>query len=311
MTAAAMDTLRGLYVFARVAEQQSFSRAAASLGMTKSAVSKHVAQLEAQLGVQLLIRTTRKLALTDAGERVYDSSARMAQEAEAAHEAAQSEGGALTGTLRVTAPYALGRTYLMPVVTEFLALHRDLSIDVVLDDAFVDLIGERIDIALRVGRSRDQSLISRRVARVEFFLVAAPSYLERHGKPRAPEDLAAHEWVVHSPSRPMRVVLRRSRQAVTLDTGGRLASNDGPANLAAVREGHGIVGVPDFEVADDLRDGTLVRILPRWKIDETALHLVFPPRRHVLGRVRAFADLLAARFSDPPWRARRADERSR
>jgi DNA-binding transcriptional LysR family regulator len=191
----------------------------------------------------------------------------------------------------------------MPVVTEFMQLHSGVSIELVLGDAYVDLIAERIDVALRVGGRLEQSFVSRRAATVEFLLVAAPSYLERRGKPRSPADLSQHEWVMHPPSA-ARITLHKGTRSATVRVSGRLSSNDGLANVAAVREGHGIVGVPDFEAAEEVHAGRLVRVLPGWTFEESALHMVFPPRRHVLGRVRAFADFVAERFKHPPWRCR-------
>jgi DNA-binding transcriptional LysR family regulator len=298
-----LDSLRGLYVFAHVAQTLSFSRAADQLGVTKSAVSKHVAQLEAQLGVQLIVRTTRRLVLTEAGERVQASTERMASDVEAAQDAALADSSRIAGALRITAPAALGRNYLMPVVHEFTQLHPDVTFELLIGDAYVDLMAERVDMALRVGSRGDSSMISRRVARVELFVVAAPSYLEEHGSPRTPQDLAQHTWVMHGLASDQfsKVTLRRGKRSVTVQFQGRVACNDGPTNLAGCIAGLGVLGVPDFEVASDIRSGALVRLLPGWRIDDAALHLVFPPRRHVLARVRAFADFIAERFRDPPW----------
>lgn len=296
-----LDSLRSYVVFAHVAQTQSFSRAAERLGITKSAVSKHVAQLEADLGVQLIVRTTRRLSLTDAGSRVFALCSRVASDIEAARDAALDARSSIAGKLRITAPSALGRNYLMPVITEFLALYPEISIEAVLSDDFVDLLGERIDVALRVGDPGDQSLVSRRIARVEFFLVAAPRYLERRGAPQTPAELEQHEWIVHAPTLENRITLHKGRSRVTIPVRGRLTCNDGPSNLAAAQAGHGILGVPDFEVAPDLQSGVLVRVLPAWRIEERALHLTFPPRRHVLSRVRMFADFVSARFETRPW----------
>src|SRR5205085_824185 len=152
------DSLRGYYVFAHVAETHSFSRAAERLNITKSAVSKHIAQLEAELSVQLIVRTTRKLALTEVGERVYEHCARLAGELEAAREAARAAGTRIAGKLRITAPALLGSLYVVPVVTEFMAQHPELAVELLFDDAYIDLVQERIDIALRVGQRGDQSL---------------------------------------------------------------------------------------------------------------------------------------------------------
>jgi DNA-binding transcriptional LysR family regulator len=298
-----LDTLRGLYVFAHVAEAQSFSRAAEKLSITKSAVSKHVAQLEEQLGVQLIVRSTRKLVLTEAGERVYLSSAQMAGEAQAAQEAAHQHSSKVAGTLRVTAPAALARIYLMPLIRDFLALHPSIAIELVVGDAFVDLVAERIDVALRIGGRNDASLVSRRVSPVELLLVASPEYLKKHGAPKAPGDLVKHEWLVHAPTvnSVSRVKMTNGKRTETVEGRGRVYCNDGPTNIAGALAGLGVLAVPDFEVAHEVHSGSLVRILPTWRMQDIALHLVFPPRKHVLARVRAFADFIVERFSDPPW----------
>ena len=297
-----LDSLRGYVVFAHVAQTQSFSRAAEQLGITKSAVSKHVAQLEAELAVQLIVRTTRRLSLTDAGARVFELCARVVTDIQAAREAALDARSSLAGTLRITAPSALGRNYLMPVVSDFLALHPEVSIELVIDDAYVDLMDQRIDIALRVGDTGDPRLVSRLVTRVEFFLVAAPSYVARHGAPRTPADLARHEWILHQPTRNAQITLHKGKAAVSVKAHGRLTCNHGPSNLAAAVAGHGIFGGPDFEVAHEMHSGALVRILPAWRIEDSTLQLTFPPRRHVLQRVRAFADFVTERFKERPWR---------
>ena len=298
-----MDSLRGLYVFAHVAETLSFSRAAERLAITKSAVSKQVAQLEAELGVQLIVRTTRKLVLTEAGDRVYASAARIVGDVESAKDAATQDNVTVAGSLRITAPAALGSDYLLPVIADFMRLHPDVSFELLMSDAYIDLVADRVDIALRVGGSAETSLISRRISRVEFFIAAAPSYLKAHGTPRAPPDLANHAWIMHTPSGAgLRIMLRKGTRKATVQLHGKLACNDGPTNLEAARLGLGLLAVPDFEVGRDVAEGKLVRVLPGWKVDDAALHMVFPPRQHVLARVRAFADFLAERFRDPPWR---------
>ncbi|MET0388862.1 MAG: LysR substrate-binding domain-containing protein [Polyangiales bacterium] len=298
-----LDTLRGYYVFAQVAETGSFSRAAERLEITKSAVSKHVAQLEAALAVQLIVRTTRKLVLTDAGERVYAACARIAGDVEAAREAAQDASASVAGKLRITAPVALGTNYLMPLVTEFLARHPKLAIDLLIADSFVDIVSERVDIALRVGGPSEPSAISRRLASVDMTLIGAPSYFAKAGEPRTPAELAQHPWIMHTPSAgSAKLVLQKGHKRATVPMQGRLSGNHGPSNLAAARAGHGILVAPDFEVAHELRAGTLVRVLPEWTIERRVLQMIFPPRQHVLGRVRAFADFMLERLRDPPWR---------
>jgi DNA-binding transcriptional LysR family regulator len=193
-----LDDLRALVVFAHVVEARSFSKAAAQLGITKSAVSKHVQVLEGNLGAQLLTRTTRKLQLTDVGERVYEAAFRIRESAELARDAVSSHIGTVSGTLRVTAPAVLGRKYLVPLVAEFLAQHPALRIELNLSDAFIDLVAERIDVALRIGRVSDPSLVVRRIAEAKAVLCASPAYLRhaeaarRPGRLRVDPPHAAH-----------------------------------------------------------------------------------------------------------------------
>ncbi|MDB4990417.1 MAG: LysR family transcriptional regulator [Myxococcaceae bacterium] len=298
-----LDDLRGLVVFAEVVDGKSFARAAAHLGMTRSAVSKHVAHLEAQLGVQLLSRTTRKLSLTEVGERVYAASKSVRESAELAREAAHTHQGVVEGTLRVTAPLGLGRTYLVPLARELLALHPRLEVSLALSDSYVDLVEERIDVALRVGRALDSSMVSRRIAPVSVVFCAAPSYLSEHGTPKRPGDLAAHQWIQHVPSSEGgRVTLTRAGRSMQVRANGRLSCNDGPTLVEAGVLGLGIVFGPEFEVAHEVRAGRLVRVLTGWTTPTMTLHALSPPRRHVSSKVRTFVDFVSARWSKPPWR---------
>ncbi len=297
-----LDELRGLLVFAHVVDGRSFSSAAKRLGISKSAVSKQVQQLEERLGVQLLVRTTRQLALTEVGERVYAASVGIRDSAAVAQEAASSHAGTITGTLRITAPAMLGRTHVVPVVTEFMELHPGVAAHLALTDAFVDLVAERMDVALRVGRVADAGLVTRRLAKVPVLICAAPRYLERHGTPRTPAELSKLEWLHHLPSTdPNRVTLRKGRREVTVPVRGRLSSNDGAAGVRAVVAGFGVMAGPAFELSDEMRSGQLVRLLPDWNLDDLVVQAVFPARRHVSAKVRAFVDFIASRWAAAPW----------
>jgi DNA-binding transcriptional LysR family regulator len=298
-----LDELRGLLVFAHVVDARSFSAAAKELGMTKSAVSKHVQQLEAQLGVQLLVRTTRKLSLTDVGERVHAASTSIRESAHAAREAATLHTGSVSGNLRITAPAVLGRTHLTALVTEFLERHPALSAELIFSDSFVDLVEERIDVALRVGRTRrDTSLVARRIADVPMLICAAPRYLAQRGRVRVPADLTQHEWVQHQPRpEPNRVTFHKGRRRASVQVQGRLSCDDGAAGVEAAIQGFGVVLGPDFELSDAVRTGRLVPLLTDWSLDHAVLSAVFPPRRHVSAKVRAFVDFVAERWKRPPW----------
>ncbi len=296
-----LDDLRGYVVFSHVVETQSFSKAALRLGITKSAVSKHVQQLEGRLGVQLLVRTTRKLSLTDVGERVFAASLSLREGAEAAQEAASSH-GVIAGTLRVTAPSVLGRKHVVPVVTAFMERHPSLNVELILTDSFVDLVEARMDVAVRVGRIVDPGLVARRLVRVPFVLCAAPRYLARRGVPKTPRDLETLEWIRHIPRpEPSRLILHKGKRKVAIEIRGRLSCNDGAAGVQAAVDGFGLIVAPAFELSEEVRTGKLVPLLTSWRADDLVVHAVFPPRRHVSAKVRAFADFLAERFRKAPW----------
>lgn len=309
-----LDQLRGLLVFAEVVDGKSFARAAERLHITRSAVSKHIAQLEGQLGVQLLARTTRKLSLTEVGERVYAASASLRESAELAREAAQTHAGVVEGTLRVTAPVGIGRSYLVGLASALMALHPRLEIALVLSDSYVDLVEERIDVALRVGRSvgstllrsrseerRASTLVARTIAPISMVFCAAPAYLALHGSVR-PGELAKHQWIHHLPrSAPDRLTLRKGKRQVSVQTRSRIACNDGAACVEAAVQGLGIFAGPEFEVGHALRGGSLAQVLVGWTTLELSLYAVTPPRRHVSSKVRTFVDYVCAQWKVPPW----------
>lgn len=298
-----LDELRGLAVFAQVAELMSFSKAADQLGMTRSAVSKHIANLESQLGSQLLVRTTRKISLTEAGERVRPMAAQIAESVQRSRAAASGKEGAMAGNLRIAAPSQLGRLYLVELTSRFLAMHPLVSIELVLGDAYVDIVGERIDVALRVGRFVDSTLVARRVAKVEAVLCASPAYLSRVGTPRLPSELAAHEFVTHVPSTVQnRITFQKANRTVTVRTKGRLSCNDGAAGVEAAVQGLAMIVAPAFELSGHIRSGALLRVLPSWSPGEFTLHAVSPPRRHVSSKLRAFVDFVVQEWRVPPWR---------
>jgi DNA-binding transcriptional LysR family regulator len=298
-----LDELRGLVVFSELAQSMSFTRAAERLGMTRSAVSKHIARLEKQLGAQLLTRTTRKLALTEAGERVRPLAAQMARSVELSREAAQCQTGGMVGHLRIAAPAELGRSHLTAFMTRFLAQHPALSAELVLGDAYVDLVAERIDVALRMGRFTDSSLLSRRLTNVSAIVCASPAYLVAHGTPRSPAQLREHDWIMHLPnSQRHRATFSKGSRSITVQMQGRLYSNDGGAAVEACVRGFGVLRVPMFEVAEHVHAGRLVQLVPGWSLGNFLLHAVYPPTRFVPGKLRAFLDYVASEWRSPPWR---------
>ncbi len=297
-----MENLSEMAVFAKVVQQRSFTAAARDLGLSKSAVSKQVGRLEDRLGARLLNRTTRKLSLTEVGSVFYERCARIVEEAQAAADEVGSMAAAPRGRLRVNAPMTFGTLHLGPVIADFLQAHDEIEVDLVLDDRFSDLVEEGFDVAIRIAALLDSSLIVRRLAPSRSVLCAAPDYLRRHGRPEKPEDLGQHncfgylyrgtgtDWVLNGAKGPISVPLR-----------GNLRANNGEVLRDVALAGTGIVALPSFIVGDDLRAGRLTELLPDAVPQTHSIHAVYPHRRHLMPKVRAFVDFLVARFRPEPY----------
>jgi DNA-binding transcriptional LysR family regulator len=285
--------LERMRVFLSVAELRSFAAAARRLQMSTSAVTRHVGDLERDLGAQLLMRTTRRVSLTRPGEDYAKSVKAILEEVETANLSAKQTQGALTGELRVSAPLSLGIRLLPPALARFRAAHPELRLSLSLSDRFVDVVGEGFDMALRVsGPPADKSTIWRKICIVPRLLVASPGYLRGKRSPRAPRDLAEHacigyanlaapdRWTfTHAPS--------KQRQSVRLTFGFECDNGDVAAEMAAL--GEGIALLPRFIVAKHLEAGTLALVLPAWSAPEIWLTAYFPPYETLPGRVDAFA----------------------
>jgi len=215
-------------IFAYVVDANGFSAAARRLGMSKSAVSKAVSELEEHLGVRLLLRTTRSLRLTDAGIHFHARASLILREAEQAELEVGRLDGRPRGKVRVNAPLALGRRFVLPVVIDLMRHHPEVEIDLVLQDDYVDLVQTGTDVAVRVGRVLGNSLVARKIAPVRAFLVATPAYLERRGTPTSPDDLTNHTFVIYTlTSRPGELLLERDGERVTVKIEGALRTNNG------------------------------------------------------------------------------------
>lgn len=294
-TAASPRDLTDMLIFARVVEAMSFTAAARRLELSKSVVSARISALEERLGVRLLHRTTRRLALTDDGVRFHDRCARLAAEADEAVAAAQ--GDAVRGLLRLTAPEGFAQRHLVPPLAAFVERHPDIRLDLSITDRKVDLVGEGYDVAVRIAaRLADSSLVARRLRSDRIVLCAAPAYLARRGTPRAPAELVQHTCLRYSRQRP-REEWAFEGLAVTVD--GPLAASSGTLLREAAIAGVGIAVLPESEIADELAAGRLVTLLDgalrAADLGVFALHAPRPP-----ARVRALVDHLAACFSNRP-----------
>lgn len=297
-----MDRFDQMRVFAAVIDAGSFAAAADALRMSRPAVSRHVAELEARLGVRLIQRTTRRLSPTPEGQlfhgRVRDLLAGM-DEAEAEASARTAEP---SGLLRVNVPVTFGILHLAPLWPRFRSQHPQVSLDVTLSDRTVDLVEEGYDVAVRVSRLPDSSLVSRTLAGTRIVLCAAPAYLRRRGRPRAPQDLARHDLIAYSYwSSRDEWRFRGPGGEVAVKTEPVMRTNNGDTCRAAALAGQGIVLQPSFLVGPDLAEGRLVELMPGWQAGELGIHAVYPSRRHMLPKTRALVDFLAQALRQPAW----------
>jgi DNA-binding transcriptional LysR family regulator len=300
-----LDRLTGLEVFAKVAAIGSLSGAARSLGMSQTMVTKHVAALETRLGTKLFHRTTRRLSITEAGRSYLESTERILVDMEAADAAIAAERVEPRGLLRVNVPVVFGTRQIAPLLAEFANNHPKVTTELGLNDRVVDLAEEGWDMAIRIGKLRDSSMVARRLAPNRLIVCAAPSYLAKHGTPRTVADLASHNCLGYTLSQQAQATewLFGRDGEIRVQVSGNLRANNGEALRAASLEGLGLARQPTFIVADDLRAGRLVRLpLDQPEIQTSAVHAIYLPERRPPAKVRAFIDFLAARFSpDPPW----------
>jgi DNA-binding transcriptional LysR family regulator len=294
------DRFDELSAFVEVARRRSFVGAAAQLERHVSAVSRAVAALEARLGVRLLQRTTRSVALTEAGRDYYQRGETLLAEFDGAEAAVRDLGASLRGTLRVSAASGSGVIQLAGLVPEFLAAHPHLHLDLQLTNRNVDLIEEGYDLAIRVGALSDSRLVARRLVPNRRVLVASPGYVERHGAPRRIADLQARACLVLDiGTHPQRWKLVRQKANVDVDADGPFRSNNVLALLQVCRGGAGIALLPEFVVAADVHAGSLCRLLPGWATPEHGVYAVYPTARFVPAKVRTFVDFIAQRLREP------------
>ncbi len=283
--------LTGLGVLAAVVEAGSFVRAAGTLGMSDSGVSRAVARLEARLGVRLLDRTTRALALTDEGRRFYDEVAPMLDGIERAAALASGAGAAVRGRLRVDVDGHLARRVLAPALPALLAEHPGLEVELLTRAATGDLVADGIDLALRFGPPPRSAVVATRLMDTRIVTVASPAYLERRGRPSRPGELAGHDCIEFrdpATGHPFPWEFRRGAELLPVATSGRLVLGDVDAMLNACLAGGGVAQVMAFGIADLLAGGQLVDLFPDWPDETFPLHAVHPSRRHVPAKVRRF-----------------------
>jgi DNA-binding transcriptional LysR family regulator len=294
-----LPDFEGLAIFAKVVELQSFAAAAAELALSKATVSKAVTRLEQRLGARLFNRTSRRLALTDTGQKLSARAARLLSDGEAVENEALAQSVAPRGLVRLAVPMTFGVKAVAPILPEFLEKYPDVAIDLHLSDAMVDLIGEGFDAGLRIASLPDSSLIARRLCAMRRYTVASPAYLKRHGRPTHPMHLAQHKCFAYaylSTPDVWHYTNAKGEQA-SVRPGGPLRVNNGEAVIPALLAGLGIADLPDFIVSDAIASGKVEVILEGWKQTEGAVHLVMPPGGPRPARVEVLADFLTRHFA--------------
>ncbi|MES2069075.1 MAG: LysR family transcriptional regulator [Pseudomonadota bacterium] len=290
--------LKEMAIFSQVVDSGGFSAAARQLGLTTSAVSRHVSRLEAHMGGRLLQRTTRSLALTELGQQVHAGCARMLSTAREIHALAGSYSARPNGIVRVTAPVVFGQVWLAPKLPQFLDLYPDVDVRLTLVDRTVDLIEEGVDLAIRIARELAPGLAARPLCTMRYVLVASPGYLAKHGAPAMPEALLEHRCIyLGYAAFGDRWTLRRGEASVNISVPARLTINNSAAILAAVEAGGGIGLVPDFTAYTALQERRVQQVLPEWEFCEPyagAVHAVYVPGRHLALKVRALIDYLVS-----------------
>lgn len=290
-------------VFARVVGAGGFSRAARELKLTPSAVSKKVSRLEDRLGARLLNRTTRRIALTEVGEAFYTRCQRILADIDEAERAVSRADSAARGTLRMSASIAFGQRQIVPLVPEFLERYPDLRVDLTMTDHIVNLVEEGVDVAVRVSSLPDSALVVRKLAPERRIICAAPDYLASHGTPRTPADLVHHNCLTYSTLAANEWKFAGADGVFSVDARGNFEANGGEAMREMALSGVGLVRLATFLIGPDIRAGRLVPLLTDYERAEgSAVYAVYPHRRHLSTKVRAFVDFLVEKMTPtPPW----------
>jgi DNA-binding transcriptional LysR family regulator len=297
-----VDSLTDIAVFVQVVDSGSFTTAAERLQISRSVVSKYVSRLEDRLGARLLNRTTRRLSLTEVGQVFYERSRKGLADIDEAQAEVSRLQGEPRGTLRINAPMSFGILHVAPALPAFQAQYPGLTVDMNLDDRKVDVIEEGFDLSIRISDLPDSSLVARRIAPCRHVVVASPAYLEQHGTPRTPAELQGHNIISYRYQESMLHwhFKKAGQNAESVAVSGTLQMNNSLALRAALLAGAGIMRTPTFLVGEDVREGRLVALLPGYETLELAIYLVYPERRYLSPKVRAFIEFMSAQIGERP-----------
>jgi DNA-binding transcriptional LysR family regulator len=308
-----MDKLEAMNAFAKVVAAGSYAEAARRLGLTRSAVSKAVMELEQIFGARLLDRTTRRVTPTEAGLAYYERVASILADVEETELQISRLHEEPRGVLKVNAPMSFGILYLGDAIAEFMARYPELRLELVLNDRFIDPLEEGVDVTIRIGSLSDSSLIARRLAPARRALVAAPAYLAHHGTPETPADLINHRCLAYGHMAAVhRWQLLQEGQVVNVQISAALCSNNGEVLRAAALAGNGIANLPTFLVGPDIAAGQLIPVLTATPPTELGIFALYAPNRYLAAKTRVFIDFLVSRFGEKPaWDAFLAESESK
>lgn len=293
-----MNQLEDMQIFVTTVDAGSFTTASEKLGLSKQFVSRRVMALEARLGVRLLNRTTRRLHVTDVGREYYARAARILEDVSDAELSVSSRGASPKGTLRVTAPMSFGTMHLGAVLPAFLLRYPAVTVELDLNDRTVDLLREGYDMAIRIGRLQDSTLVARSLAPTQMVTCCSPAYLQGRGAPATPQDLGEHDCLLYGHSRGVEWIFHEHGKPLPVPVSGRLLANNGEIVRDAAIAGLGIAWQPSFIVGEALRDGRLVTILDDYAAPPMAVHAVYPQHRQASLVIRAFVDFLGEMLAD-------------
>ena len=295
-----MDRLSAIQVFAQVVESGSFAKAAERLGLSTSAASRQVADLEGHLQTRLLNRTTRRVSLTEGGRAFYERAVQLLADLEEAEQEASSAAVVPRGTIRLTTSVNFGVRHVAPAIAAFLAAYRDVRFDVSLADRVVDLVEEGFDLAIRIGTPGADNLVARKLGETRLVPCASPAYLARHGAPKTPDELAGHNCFTYEYVTPRNVWRFRDRSGTeqAVRVAGTLHSNNGDLLAEVAALDAGIVFEPMFIVGPDVRAGRLVPLLQDYVPLPVPIYALYPSRKHLSAKVRRFVEFLIERFAN-------------
>lgn len=299
-----MEELKRVGIFTKVVEAESFSEAARRLGIAKSAVSKHIKLLEEEVGVRLLNRSTRKLSLTEAGQIYYRHCEHIVSRADIALNELRQYQNQPTGTLRISSPVSFGRAILIPVIKEMRSIYPLLNIDLHLNDEVVNMVEEGIDLAVRVGKLPDSTLIARKLCKMPVTVFASPQYLALHGEPNTPQELAEHNWITLSIlSAPIvgEFIHKETGKISPHVVSSSLKSNSVDAVIDAAVHGLGLSAVVQAVVAEHITAGRLVPVLTDYELAPRDIYAIYPHREHLPPKVRVFMEFLTKYCDNASW----------